>query len=129
MGVNYADTEVVIIRRGFATQKTNAQISEMLKRCGYERSPESVGGKLIALGLIRHTDRILAQKTYANHCDLAFKRAMLAAIKSGEEKAFIGVIKDYRPLRATTFQPEPKSSGCSSSAAECAAIGTGLGAF
>ncbi len=48
--------------------------------------------------------------------DHAFKRAMLAAIKSGEETAIMGVVKDRRPLSLKTFQPEPMQSMCSSSA-------------
>lgn len=46
--------------------------------------------------------------------------AMLNAIKSGAEKAVIGVFKDRRPLNARRYQPEINGSGCSSPALACA---------
>jgi hypothetical protein len=55
--------------------------------------------------------------------DLAFQRAMHAAIACGLESPRIGVVRDLRPLKAPQlFEPVPHSSGCTSPAFECAEL-------
>lgn len=102
-------TEVDIIKRELKRGKGDRQIAESLCKWGYPRSVFETGERV----------RLL-QNLPANHEDLAFKRALLTAIKSGREQATVGIVKDQRPLRASVFQAEPRSSGCSSAAAQCA---------
>lgn len=55
--------------------------------------------------------------------DGAFILAMLGAIKSGAEKAVIGVVRDRRPMPMSRFHAEPSFSGCTSPALACAEYG------
>lgn len=54
--------------------------------------------------------------------DIAFCRAMCAAIKAGYEKVEIGRVVDRRPLMPAHFEREPIRSGMSSAGALCAEV-------
>ena len=51
--------------------------------------------------------------------DTKFQTAMLAAIKSGKERATVGTVKDNRPINPSRFMPGATISGCGSSASMC----------
>lgn len=51
-----------------------------------------------------------------------FCARMLSAIEAGLEKATVGTIVDNSALIPTIFTPEPRFSGCGSSAGMCAEV-------
>lgn len=124
----YTITEDRLIEELYAKNMSDAEISAIFTKRGFSRSNNSIGSRRAHLGLIdttrpqsasRNTQEKSVQKIRMAHADLAFKAAMLNAIKSGEERAVIGVVKDRRPFVLNTIRPEPVLSMCGSSAAMC----------
>jgi hypothetical protein len=62
------------------------------------------------------------QATSFRDQDIAFQRALMRAVASGDENPpMVGVHKDKRPVTARfVFEPVPCSSGCTSPSRECA---------
>lgn len=114
-----------LIRQGFESGVTDLQMVEVFAEHGYQRTRFAIYGRRRVLGY-RHTQfqnrrhRGLDPVPPPTPGDHAFKRAMLAALKQGTESAIVGVVKDRRPVKLTSFQPEPTRSGIGSSAAQCA---------
>lgn len=124
--VPYTEEETSVIAAGVANGLTPLAISRQLQG----RSRSSVTSRLRTMGYFTLPDESAdVRPHYPSRIerqiakDHAFKRAMLGAIKSGEENAPMGVVKDHRPLLPTHFTREPNHSCCSSSAAACAELG------
>ena len=90
------------------------------------RKPEAVAAKLRRMGLVRsdltprpHFDTEMVRRRYG---DLRFKLAMLAAIKKGAEKAFIGVVQSRSAHYIRRVHP-PSMTDYRSSAAMAIDIG------
>jgi hypothetical protein len=111
--VVYKDWSVAehqLVLDGYQQGMDDLQISELLGYHGYRRESSAVRIK-------RHREGIGVEPKPSNNRqypalteemehnrrlagDAAFKRAMLAAIKRGEESAVIGVVKNDKPLKS-----------------------------
>jgi hypothetical protein len=111
----FEQREDELIREGFASGVTDKQMVDVLAEHGFSRGYYSIYTRRKTLGLVNRR-LSAAPKRFGRPppADAAFVRAMLAAVKSGEEKAILGVVKDRRPWALKRMQPEPVASGCSS---------------
>jgi hypothetical protein len=114
-----------------AAFKQGVAVAAIARRAG--RTPRSIQWMLRKAGLRPDPHKrpsatepgdatVQDQATSFRDQDIAFQRAMVRAIASGDESPpMIGVHKDRRPLNARiVFEPVPHSSGCTSPAGECA---------
>lgn len=127
-GPRYSPEEDELLRELFGKGMADAAIVDELARRGFDRSVFSVNARRFRLGCIdptrpqaiaRVTDEKMAARERLIANDRAFKAAMLAAIRSGEERAVLGVVKDRRPFALSTIAPEPRTSMCGSAAEMC----------
>lgn len=123
----YTAPEQHIIKMGWEDGLSDQEIQELLKGSGFQRTILSIKAhrcRIMRLcgghgGWNRRKDVTTPLAATTQTCklvsaDLAFKRAMLGAIKNGTETAVLGVVKDRRPWALKKMQPEPIMSGCSS---------------
>lgn len=113
----FMPSEDRIIVDGFSCHLSCQQIVDRLALHGFLRTRGAVRSRCRTMGLFHPKPRPLPPKK--DTPDQKFKRAMLAALKTGKESAVLGVVKDRRPWTLKRIQPE-RSSGCSSPAALCA---------
>lgn len=116
----YTEQEKDLIRAGWDDNLSDVELQGLLLRSGFRRSTDSIKSQRCRMHL-RNEAWAKRKKAAAREkpsrrisSDVAFKRAMLAAIKAGTEHAVVGVVKDCRPWALKRMQPEPVASGCSS---------------
>lgn len=118
MARKYTVREDQLVTELYRRGNKDTSISKAMAVLGFNRSVASIGNRRIGLELVEYSAGMSKADFRAD--DLAFKKAMLSALKAGTETAVVGVVKDRRPIVLKTYQSESDRSLCGSSSDMCA---------
>lgn len=117
----FCKAEDDIIRAGVEEKISNQRITDRLALAGYFRTRGAVNSRRRTLRLYMPGVPVpMPGKKRPPSADYLFKTRMLKAMKSGQETAIMGVVKDHRPFALNTIRAEPVGSVFGSQAAACA---------